>query len=69
MRRIDGGKDSALTWGDLYGMRNKFRNSACESRLSVQKSADAIVRRVLEPPAEGLNMKYVFVHQGVQGEW
>jgi hypothetical protein len=57
MEQIDGGKDSVLTWGDLYGRRSELRNPACESRLNVQKSADAIVRELLQQLAEGLNMK------------
>jgi hypothetical protein len=57
MRQIDGEKDSVLTWGDLYNTRSELRNPACESRLNVQKSADAIVREVLQQLAEGLNMK------------
>lgn len=57
MKQMGGGKDSALTWGGLYGRRSKLRNPACESRLNVQKSADAIVRNLLQQIAEGLNMK------------
>ncbi len=57
MEQIDGGKDSVLTWGDLYGRRSELRNPACESRLNVQKSADAIVRELLQQLVEGLNMK------------
>jgi hypothetical protein len=57
MRRVDGEEDSVLTWGDLYGMREYLRKSVCESRLSVQKSAEAIVRKTLQRLAEGLNMK------------
>jgi len=44
MKQIDGEEDSVLTWGGLYGTRNTLRNSACESRLNVQKSAEAIIR-------------------------
>ena len=57
MEQIDGEKDSVLTWGDLYGTRSNLRNPACESRLNVQKSAEAIVCNVLQHVAEGLNMK------------
>jgi hypothetical protein len=57
MEQIDGGKDSVLTWGDLYDRRSGLRNPACESRLNVQKSADAVVRELLQQLAEGLNMK------------
>jgi hypothetical protein len=57
MKQTDGEKDSVLTWGDLYGMRSELRNPARESRLNVQKSADAIVRRLLQQSTEGLNMK------------
>jgi hypothetical protein len=57
MEQIDGEEDSVLTWGDLYVRRNELRNAACEGSLNVQKSADAIVRRVLQHLAEGLNMK------------
>ncbi|MFS1511899.1 hypothetical protein VQL36_15160 [Chengkuizengella sp. SCS-71B] len=46
MEQIDGRKDCILTWGDLYEMRSKLRNPACESRLNIQKSADAIVREL-----------------------
>lgn len=35
MRRIDGGKDSALTWGDLYETRSNLHDPACESRLNI----------------------------------
>jgi hypothetical protein len=34
-----------------------FRNCACESGLNVQKSADAVVCRLLQQSAEGPNMK------------
>jgi hypothetical protein len=44
MEQIDGEEDSVLTWGDLC-------------RLNVQKSADAVVRKLLQQSAEGLNMK------------
>jgi hypothetical protein len=54
---MDGEKDSVLTRGDLCGTRSELRNSACESRLNAQKSAEAIVRRMLQQLAEGLNMK------------
>ncbi|WP_160297215.1 hypothetical protein [Paenibacillus sp. IHBB 10380] len=57
MKQIDGEEDSVLTWGDLYGKRSELRNPTCESRLNLQKSADAIVRRLLQRSAEGLNMK------------
>jgi hypothetical protein len=57
MRQIDGEKDSVLTWGDLYGRRSELRNPIRKSRLNVQKSADAIVRKLLQQSAEGLNMK------------
>ena len=57
MRQMDGEKDSVLTWGDLYGMRSKLRNPAREGRLNVQKSADAVVRKMLQHLAEGPNMK------------
>ena len=57
MKQIDGEEDSVLTWGDLYGTRSKLRNLAQEGKLNVQKSADAIVRRLLQQSAEGLNMK------------
>jgi hypothetical protein len=57
MKQIDGEEGSALTWGGLYGKRSELRNLACESRLNVQKSAEAIVRRLLQQYAEGLNMK------------
>jgi hypothetical protein len=57
MEQIDGEEDSALTWGDLYGMRIELRNPDHEDRLNVQKSADAIVRKLLQQSAEGLNMK------------
>ena len=57
MRRVDGEEDSVLTWGDLYGTRSEFRNPAREGRLSVQKSAEAIVRKLLQQFTEGLNMK------------
>ena len=53
MKQIDGEEDSVLTWGDLYGTRSKLRNLACESRLNVQKSADAIVRKVLQHLRKG----------------
>jgi hypothetical protein len=53
MKQIDGEKDNALTWGDLYGTRIKLRNLTCESRLSVQKSAEAIVRYVLQHERKG----------------
>lgn len=56
MRQIDGEKDSVLTWGGLYGKRSELRNPACESRLNVQKSAEAIVHTVLQHDVEGLNM-------------
>jgi hypothetical protein len=56
MKQIDGEKDSVLTWGDLYGRRSELRNLACEGRLNVQKSAEAIVRKLLQQSAEGLNM-------------
>ncbi|WP_175532093.1 hypothetical protein [Paenibacillus sp. yr247] len=57
MRQIDGEEDSVLTWGDLYGTRSELRNPTCESRLNVQKSADAVVRKLLQQLTEGLNMK------------
>jgi hypothetical protein len=57
MKQMDGEEDSVLTWGDLYGTRSELRKPAHESRLNVQKSAEAIVRRVLQHLAEGLNMK------------
>jgi hypothetical protein len=57
MKQIDGEEDSVLTWGDLYGTPSELRNPTCDSRLNVQKSAEAIVRRLLQQPAEGLNMK------------
>ncbi|ULO05675.1 hypothetical protein H1230_21745 [Paenibacillus sp. 19GGS1-52] len=57
MKQIDGEEDSVLTWGDLYGMWNNFHNLTCESKLNVQKSADAIVRFRVATRAEGLNMK------------
>lgn len=57
MKQIDGEEDSVLTWGDLYGMRNEFCNPTRESRLNVQKSAEAIVRKLLQQIAEGPNMK------------
>jgi hypothetical protein len=57
MEQIDGEEDSALTWGDLYGTRSELRKPIYEHRLNVQKSAEAIVREVLQHPAEGLNMK------------
>lgn len=57
MKQTDGGKDSVLTWGGLYDRRSELRNPACESRLNVQKSADAVVREMLQHLAEGLNMK------------
>jgi hypothetical protein len=57
MGQIDGEKDSVLTWGGLCGRRSQFRNPACESRLNAQKSAEAIVRKMLQQLAEGPNMK------------
>lgn len=57
MEQIDGEEDSVLTWGDLYERRSEFRNLAREGKLNVQKSADAIVRWLLQQPAEGLNME------------
>jgi hypothetical protein len=57
MRQINGEEDSVLTRGDLYGRRSELRNPACEGRLNVQKSADAIVRKLVQQLAEGLNMK------------
>ncbi|WP_141136799.1 hypothetical protein [Paenibacillus herberti] len=56
MKQIDGEEDSALTWGDLCGRRSKLRNLTREGKLNVQKSAEAIVRGLLQQPAEGLNM-------------
>ena len=57
MEQVDGEEDSVLTWGDLNGTRGNPRKPTCESRLNVQKSAEAIVRELLQQPAEGLNMK------------
>lgn len=57
MKQIDGEEDSVLTWGDLYGTWKNFHNLTCESKLNVQKSADAIVRFRVATRAEGLNMK------------
>ena len=57
MEQIDGEEDSVLTWGDLYERRNQLRNLAREGKLNVQKSADAIVCRLLQQLAEGLNME------------
>lgn len=57
MEQIDGEEDSALTWGDLNGTRVNPRKPACESRLNVQKSAEVIVRLLLQQQTEGLNMK------------
>jgi hypothetical protein len=57
MKQIDGEEDSVLTWGDLYGRRSELRNLARESKLNVQKSAEAIVRGLLQQLAEGLNME------------
>ena len=53
MKQIDGEEDSVLTWGDLYGTRNNFRNLTCEGKLKVQKSADAIVRELLQQLRKG----------------
>ncbi|MEK3750423.1 hypothetical protein NYE25_19640 [Paenibacillus sp. FSL E2-8871] len=53
MKQIDGEEDSVLTWGDLYGTRNNFRNLTCEGKLNVQKSADAIVRPVVQHGRKG----------------
>jgi hypothetical protein len=57
MEQIDGEEESVLTWGDLCGRRSEFRNLAREGRLNAQKSAEAIVRRLLQQPTEGLNME------------
>ena len=57
MKQIDGEEDSVLTWGDLCGMRSELRNLAHEGELNVQKSAEVIVRRLLQQLAEGLNME------------
>jgi len=57
MEQVDGEEDSALTWGDLCGRRSKLRNLVREGELNVQKSADAIVRRLLQQSGEGLNME------------
>lgn len=57
MEQIDGEEDSALTWGDLYERRRKLRNLAREDKLNVQKLAEAILRRLLQQLAEGLNME------------
>ncbi|TFE19022.1 hypothetical protein E2980_23835 [Cohnella luojiensis] len=67
MRRIDGGKDNALTWGDLYGTRSNLRNLTCESRQNVQKSAEAIVRRCCNTSGRAEH-EIGFVHRGVQGK-
>jgi hypothetical protein len=53
MRRIDGEEDSVLTWGDLCEKRSNLRNPACESSLNAQKSAEAIVRLVLQHERKG----------------
>jgi hypothetical protein len=48
----------ALLPGEICTEREKItRKPTCESRLNVQKSADAIVRKLLQQLAEGLNMK------------
>jgi hypothetical protein len=57
MKQIDGEEDSVITQGDLYDRRSELRNPVCESRLNVQKSADAVVQRMLQHPVEGLNME------------
>ncbi|MNJ02922.1 hypothetical protein D3C73_1630540 [compost metagenome] len=57
MKQIDGGEDSALTWGDPCGTRSELCNPVRESGLNAWKSAEAIVRRVLQQSVEGLNMK------------
>jgi hypothetical protein len=67
MKQIDGGKDSALTWGGLYDRRSELRNPACESRLSVQKSAEAIVRSRCNASGRAEH-EIGFVHLGVQSE-
>jgi hypothetical protein len=57
MRRIDGGKDSVLTWGDLYGTRSNLRKSACESRAERTEVSRSHITHGVATPAEGLNMK------------
>jgi hypothetical protein len=53
MKQIDGEEDSVLTWGDLYGKRSKLRNLVRENKLNVQKSAEAIVCRLLQQLQKG----------------
>jgi hypothetical protein len=57
MEQIYGEEDSVLTWGDLHGTQSELCKPVYEYRLNVQKSAEAIVRKVLQRLAEGLNMK------------
>jgi hypothetical protein len=67
MRRVDGEEDSALTWGDLYGRRSKLRNPACESRLNVQKSADAVLRKAVATACGRAEHEIGIEYLGVQG--
>ncbi|WP_157793986.1 hypothetical protein [Paenibacillus donghaensis] len=53
MKQIDGEEDSVFTWGDLCERRRPLRNPAREDRLNVQKSADAIVRKLLQQLRKG----------------
>jgi hypothetical protein len=57
MEQIGGEEDSVLTWGDLYEMRSELRNLVRKGKLNIQKSAEAIVRGLLQQSAEGLNME------------
>jgi hypothetical protein len=57
MEQIDGEEDSVLTWGDLYETRSELRNLVRKGKLNIQKSAEAIVRGLLQQSAEGLNME------------
>ncbi|MDQ0247948.1 hypothetical protein J2S09_005647 [Bacillus fengqiuensis] len=55
MKRIDGGKDCALTWGGLTGKPSTLGNPFSDEWLNSQKSAEVIVLYLLEKIKEGPN--------------
>ncbi|MBH5316368.1 hypothetical protein I6N90_00925 [Paenibacillus sp. GSMTC-2017] len=57
MKQIDGEEDSVLTWGRSVHKQRQCCKHDCEGVLNVQKSAEVIVRWLLQQFAEGLNMK------------
>jgi hypothetical protein len=67
MRQVDGEEDSVLTWGDLYGKRSELRNPVRESRLNVQKSADAVVRKAVATACGRAEHEIGIEYLGVQG--